>query len=330
MLEKINADSVVAGVDMGGTNVRIMIADLAGEVKAYVKTETDLLPKQRTDNTPLVVLMREALHQAGCTPDQVAFVAAGIAGLDNGDDQEWADRLAAGFGLNSPSRAVNDAIIAHRGALAGAPGILVASGTGSILLAHTERGQWLRNYDFGHYAASGARFLGYQAVYDVLAGRESPGDGVLVRDMLRFFRQPNLRDLAEAASRSFGLDRDRRDRLFGLFAPIVTREASAGSPIAVRVCDDALRQIGVGADMLAAFLDGPDIPLSQTGSVAGSEYFSEGLQSLVCAQPGRRFVWTEPRLIPAAGAVLIAFETLGLSFGESMADALANSPHARI
>ncbi|NGZ76746.1 N-acetylglucosamine kinase [Saccharibacillus alkalitolerans] len=330
MLAKINADSVVAGVDMGGTNIRIMLADLAGNVQSYVKAESDLLPKQRTDNAPLLALISEALERAGRHADDVAFLAAGIAGLDDESDRSWADRLAAGFGLPCPCRVVNDALIAHRGALAGAPGILIASGTGSILLAHTERGQWLRNYDFGHYAASGARFLGYQAVYDVLAGRESPGDGVLVRDMLRFFRTPNLRELAESASRSFGLDPARRDRLFGLFAPVVTREAEAGSPIAVRVCDEALRQIGVGADMLAAFFDGPDIPISQTGSVAGSPYFLSGLRELVCAQPGRRFDWTEPRLTPAAGAVLIAYESLGLSFGESMADALESSPHARL
>lgn len=330
MLEKINADSVVAGVDMGGTNVRIMLADLAGQVRAYIKKETDVPPRQRTDSAPLAALMREALDEAGCVPGDVAFLAAGIAGLDEESDRAWAERLTDGFGLPCPSRAVNDAIIAHRGALAGGPGILVASGTGSILLAHTERGQWLRNYDFGHYAASGARFLGYQAVYDVLAGRESPGDGVLVRDMLRFFRTPNLRDLAEATSRSFSLDVKRRDRLFGLFAPVVTREAEAGSPIAVRVCDDALRQIGVGADLLASFFAGPDIALSQTGSVASSDYFLNGLQELTCSQPGRRFVWTEPRLTPAAGAVLIAYESLGLSFGDSMAEALENSPHARI
>ncbi len=329
MLEKINADSVVAGVDMGGTNVRIMIADLAGQVRALIKKETDELPRKRTDMAPLAELMREAIREAECEPDDIAFLAVGIAGLDDEADKPWAERIAEGFGLSCPSRVVNDAIIAHRGALAGGSGILIASGTGSILLAHTEHGKWLRNYDFGHYAASAARFLAYQAVYDVLAGRETPGDGVLVRDMLRFFRTPNLRDLTEAASRSFSLDRERRDRLFGMFAPIVTREAEAGSPIAVRVCEEAVRQIGVGADLLASFFTGPDIPISQTGSVAGSDYFLNALQELVCAQPGRRFVWTEPRLTPAAGAVLIAYESLGLSFGDSMAEALESSPHAR-
>lgn len=330
MLEKINADSVVAGIDMGGTHIRIMIADLAGQVLAYVKTESDLLPKRRTDAAPLIAQMREALTQAGRSSDDVAFLAAGIAGLDNEADQSWADRLTAGFGLDCPNRAVNDAVIAHRGALAGGPGILIASGTGSILLAHTERGQWLRNYDFGHYAASGARFLGYEAVYDALAGRESPGDVFLVNDMLRFFRSPDLRELAESASRSFGLDEDRRDRLFGLFAPVVTRQAEAGAPIAVRVCDEALRQIGVGADLLAVFFDGPDIPISHTGSVASSDYFLAELQEMSCSQPGRRFVWTAPRLTPAAGAILIAYESLGLSFGESMAEALESSPHSRL
>lgn len=330
MLENINTDSVVAGIDMGGTNVRIMIADLAGEVRAYVKVEADLLPKRRTDAAPLVEQMLEALAQAECRAEDVAFVAAGIAGLDDEADRAWAERLTAGFGLACPSRAVNDAVIAHRGALAGGSGILVASGTGSILLAHTERGQWLRNYDFGHYAASGARFLGYETVYDALAGRETPGDAALVRDMLRFFRASDLRELAESASRGFGLSRERRDRLFGLFAPVVTRHAEAGSPIAVRVCDEALRQIGVGSDLLAAFFDGPDIPVSQTGSVAGSGYMLGGLQDMVCSQPGRRFRWTAPRLTPAAGAILIAYESLGLSYGDSMADALENSPHSRL
>ncbi|GGO02840.1 BadF/BadG/BcrA/BcrD ATPase family protein [Saccharibacillus kuerlensis] len=329
MLGKINADSVVAGIDMGGTYIRIMIADLTGRVRAFVKTDTDLPPRQRSDTTLLLAQMREALVQAGCESSNVMFLAVGVAGLDDDEDKSWAERLASGFGLECPCQVVNDAIIAHRGALTGGPGILISSGTGSILLARTERGQWLRNYDFGHYAASGARFLAYQALYDVLAGRETPGDGILVRDMLRFFRAANLRELAESASRSFGLDHDRQDRLFGMFAPVVTREAEAGSPIAVRVCDEALRQIGVGVDMLAAFFDGPDIPISQTGSVASSDYFLNGLQELVCSQPGRRFDWIEPRLTPAAGALLIAYESLGLPAGDGMLNTLESSPYAR-
>ncbi|MCQ4088616.1 N-acetylglucosamine kinase [Saccharibacillus sp. JS10] len=330
MLDKMNADSVVVGVDMGGTNIRILIADLTGEVRAYIKKETDELPRQRQDMTLLADLMTQALIDAECHADDVTFLSVGIAGFDQDSDRAWSERLAQSFGLHCPHLVVNDALIAHRGALSGSPGILIASGTGSMLLAHTERGKWLRNYDFGHHADSGARFLAYQAVYDVLAGRESPGDSVLVRDMLRFFRTPDLRELTEAASRSFSLDTERRDRLFGLFAPVVTREATAGSPIAVRVCDEAIRQIGVGADLLSSFFAGPDIRISQTGSVASSEYFLDALQDLICSQPGRRFVWTEPQLTPAAGAVLIAYESLGLSFGDSMAEALASHPHARI
>jgi glucosamine kinase len=46
----------------------------------------------------------------------------------------------------------------------------VIAGTGSILLGINEVGSNFRNYEFHHYAASAARFLSYDAVYEALAG----------------------------------------------------------------------------------------------------------------------------------------------------------------
>ncbi|MDO3411082.1 BadF/BadG/BcrA/BcrD ATPase family protein [Saccharibacillus sp. CPCC 101409] len=330
MLEHINANAVVVGLDMGGTNIRAMIADLSGHVLAYVKNGSSLRPKDQRDPEPLRSLVREALRRAGRAPEDAMFLAAGVAGYDDADDLRWVERLTGGIGLNCPSRHVNDAVIAHRGAFAGSPGILIAAGTGAILLGHTERGDWLRNYDFGHYAAAAARFISYEAVYEALAGGTGAGDEALLRDMLSHFGAGSTLELAESGSRGFGLDPARRDRLFGAFAPVVTREAEAGAPLAERVCAEALRQIGVGASLLAAFFAGPDIRISQTGSVADSEYFRSGIQELQCTQPFRRFLWSPPRLSPAAGAVLVAYEGLGLPAGEDLLRTLESTPGARL
>jgi N-acetylglucosamine kinase-like BadF-type ATPase len=75
---------------------------------------------------------------------------AGFAGLDAPEDQEWADRFTAVPGLVCPRLSVNDAVIAHAGALRSLPGIIAISGTGPIVFGVTPDVRQIRNYDFGH------------------------------------------------------------------------------------------------------------------------------------------------------------------------------------
>jgi N-acetylglucosamine kinase-like BadF-type ATPase len=129
---------VVLGVDGGGTHTRAMIANIDGQFLAYAETGGS----NPNDHPSAEQNAREAIQHviaaAGGEPRQVAALVAGFAGLDAPADQEWADRFTAVPGLVCPRLSVDDAVIAHAGALLSQPGIIALSGTGSMVFGVSE------------------------------------------------------------------------------------------------------------------------------------------------------------------------------------------------
>jgi hypothetical protein len=119
---------VVLGVDGGGTFTRALIADLDGRVLASAETGGSNPSHHPRAEENAREAIQQVLAAAGCEPGQVVAVVAGFAGLDRPRDQKWADRFTAVPGLVCPRLCVNDAVIAHAGALRSQPGIIAISG----------------------------------------------------------------------------------------------------------------------------------------------------------------------------------------------------------
>ena len=145
---------VVIGLDGGGTHTRALCCALNGEVLAYAQTGGSSPQHNAPEEAERRVrhLIADVLQQAERAPADVMALTAGMAGLDAPKDQEWAERFTALPGLAGTRAHVNDAVIAHAGALQSHPGIIVICGTGSILYAVNEAGQAENNYRYLHYA----------------------------------------------------------------------------------------------------------------------------------------------------------------------------------
>ncbi|RJE86107.1 hypothetical protein D3P07_18660 [Paenibacillus sp. 1011MAR3C5] len=176
----------VIGIEGGGTHTRVLVCDLEGHQLAYLDNPRAASVYKDSNAVHNVRnSIAEALMIANVRPEDVRCVAAGIAGYDNPEDLAWVSELTALPGLHCPKLHMNDAVAAHAGALRARPGIVAISGTGSIILGITESREHIRNYDFHHYAFSAARFLAYDAVYEVLAGHAGASNEALVVSMLR-------------------------------------------------------------------------------------------------------------------------------------------------
>ncbi|MCC3372636.1 N-acetylglucosamine kinase [Cohnella sp. REN36] len=312
-------EKVVIGIDGGGTHTRVMVCDQTGKVLAYVSRGAASLYKDEAAADNVRGAIRSALEQADKSPGEIAGVAAGIAGLDAEEDLIWVRPLTEVPGLNCPQWHVNDAIVAHYGAFLAQPGIIVISGTGSIVLAIAEDGRPVRNYDFRHYAASAARFLAYDAVYETLAGRTDETDESLIAAMLAHWDVSAVSELYAFARDGFEDDRRSRDLRFGRFAPSVTAAAERGSSVARRVCDRAVDQIVVAIELLSPIFAADAVQVSLTGSVATSRYVSRALDERLRECRRKRFAVVPPQFSPAAGAVLLAMTRLGLPIDEAVA-----------
>ncbi|WP_169084177.1 BadF/BadG/BcrA/BcrD ATPase family protein [Paenibacillus sp. PL91] len=325
----MNAEHVVIGIDGGGTHTRVMVCDLWGHVLAYAERGSASFYKDEQASQNVQGAIAEALRLAGRTTEHVLALVAGIAGFDKPSDLEWIAPLTELPGLTCPKWHVNDAVSAHSGALMGRTGIIVIAGTGSIIVGITEDGQFIRNYDFHHYAASAARFIAYDAVYEMLAGSFGDTDDKLLHAMLKHWGVSSISELAAAAKKGFAEDRRERDKQFGEFAPAITEAAEQGSSAAIRVCNRAIDQIKVGIELLAASFASDEVEVAFIGSVANSPYFSKELSMQLLHGNNKRYSVVQPQFPPVIGSVLLALKHIEIPIDDALIENLYAYNHQR-
>jgi glucosamine kinase len=327
MSKKIN--DIVIGIDGGGTHTRVMVADIEGNVLSYVETGAASIHKDLQSKLNVHQAIQEALQQAGKEIGEVAVLVGGIAGYDSETDLDWVQPLTDLEGLTCTKLHVNDAVVAHSGALLSEPGVIVISGTGSIIFAINEAGRQIRNYDLHQYAASAARFLAYDATYELLAGNVDESDHELIQAMLQFWELSSVEELAQFALTGFFSDQRERNRRFAELAPAITKAALQNSRLAQTVCDRAAHQIMVGVEILSSYFSEPEVKVSLIGSVVNSDYFQQKLALQMNAGNNKRYRLVQPAFSPVAGAVLLALNQLDIPIDPRLQDNLAFHPHSR-
>ncbi|MUT66481.1 hypothetical protein [Paenibacillus sp. NEAU-GSW1] len=81
-------------------------------------------------------------------------------------------------------------------------------------------------YAFHHYAASAARFIACDAVYEALAGNTDESDEQLLQGFFSHWNARSFEQLYAIAATGFEADRRERDKRFGQLAPLITSFAA--------------------------------------------------------------------------------------------------------
>ena len=137
------------GVDAGGTRTRLVVTDGDGRVLARGEGGPGNL--RRAGARGLAAALRAARAAAGLDrPCDAAFL--GVAGAATAEEQETVRELAHALGLARADRvgADHDLRVAHAGAFAGGPGIVVIAGTGSSAYGRDAAGASIRSGVWDH------------------------------------------------------------------------------------------------------------------------------------------------------------------------------------
>jgi len=127
------AESVVLGVDAGGSHTRAVCVGLDGRVLGAARAGGGG-PTHNADASEQVQrAVSDALDGSDRRASDVVALAAGLAGFGNERDRRWAYAFFDIDGLDCPREIDNDTVVAHAGAFAGGPGIIVVAGTGSMI-----------------------------------------------------------------------------------------------------------------------------------------------------------------------------------------------------
>jgi len=266
---------VVVGVDSGGSKTRALAVNVDGDVVGYAESGGG----NPGHDAAFCENIRDAIRRSAsvCGIGAVVRVVAGIAGYDRPGDDEWAEASTAVPGLAAARVQVNDAVIAHFGAMGGQSGITSIQGAGSMIFAKLEDGV-------------------------------SEGDEALVDRLLAAWGLDSLEDFRESMSRS----RDQDDRLIhnkmGSIAPIVTHEAMNGSPSASLVCQEAAGNIVDGVRLLGRMFRDEQVSVTLIGSCVRSPAISDEVLRRLTAANERKYVVVDPKYSAVVGAVLLALE----------------------
>ena len=297
---------IVIGMDGGGTTTRTQAVDLTGQTLAWVQSGSASPAKSPDARENVRQAIRDVVAQAGRGLTDVAALVAGLANVDTPEDQVWADEFTALPGLACPRLHVNDAVVAHAGALESRPGIIAIAGTGSIIYGATEAGRTVRGYDFHYGPATQARSLAYAVVHCLLAGDAGPDDGALVDAVLEFWHVTDLAGLCELGTRGFVADYFERNRRLGEMAPLVTAAASGGAPLACRECDRVAEMLGLGIRLIGGCFAGNAVSVALIGGMIRSPYMQAAVARALSKSAGGRYTIVEPAASGEAGAARMA------------------------
>ena len=311
---------ILMGIDGGGTYTRVIITNEKGQILSHIKHQGGAsFHKNPNAIDDVQKAMLIAIQKANIKATDIDVVVAGIAGYDKEEDLKWVNQLTQIEGLNAKIINLNDAKIAHAGALLGKSGIICIAGTGSIVLGLNEGGRYLRNYDFHHNAYGASRLLSYTLMHHVLAGHTDKTDEHLIKQLCTHFHVNNLKELALLGSYGFETNTALRDQQFGEFTKHITQAALEGSHLAKEICHQTAKQIVTGIEVVASCFESTSIPVSLIGSVCNAPYMYQEISKLL---ENTKFQLQSPILCPELGAIILGMQALNISITQEIIDQL--------
>jgi N-acetylglucosamine kinase-like BadF-type ATPase len=314
------------GVDGGGTKTRFPLIDETGKTLAsrlegpayYLEIGLDRLREMLSRG------VERTLSEARVSAQELSYAFFGLPAY--GEDSKLLPVLDA-----TPREALphgrfscgNDMICGWAGALAGADGINVVAGTGSIAYGE-HAGRTARAGGWGElFSDEGSS---YWLAREGLRLFSRMSDGRMPRGALyeRVYRHFALAADLDLCAAIYGNDIGQRSNLARL-SQLVTAAAADGDPAAHGLLADAARELADMVDAVHGRLQIPAdalIPVSGTGGM-----FQPGnrLRELLAAQLQRRcarYRFIEPLLPPDAGAVIQAARLNGTPLGPDSVEAL--------
>lgn len=317
------------GVDGGGTKTRFLLIDEQGRILASHLEGSAYYLEVGLEKTREMLArgITETLRQGGV--DERALTHAFLGVPAYGEDHALIEVLDALPAQGLPSRHYscgNDMVCGWAGALAGADGINVVCGTGSIAYGEF-RGRAARAGGWGElFSDEGSSYwLAREGLR--LFSRMSDGRtlrGPLYELVRRHFNLGQDLDLCAAI---YGRDAAQRSQLAQL-SQLVTAAAAEGDRAALDLMDQAAEELADLVEAVHRRLEVPaDVPFPVTysgGMFRLGERLTEPLRRKLERRSGR-LALTAPRFSPDVGAALQAARLHGAPLGaETLNDLEAN------
>lgn len=311
----------VIGIDGGGTKTCGLISDLAGNLlfKAYRDCSNYLqvgIPQAKNN---LVSLIDELLSSQKATRDALSIACLGLAGAGRESDRNTIMEFLTEAGLEKNKlKIVPDFLIGLASGTFSEPGIIIISGTGSVVFGINKKGEMKRAGGWGHILADeGAGYqFGQEALKAVMRAYDGRGPATLLTDkILKFLSLENPEQLVKW-SLNDGLKKDKVASL----APLVFEAYKEGDKVAEEIIDLACAGItyAVKAVVTGLKMELEPFKVVLTGGNFLNQpiYVEKITPKIKSIAPNAQVIL--PRFEPAVGAVFLALKERNIDLNETI------------
>jgi N-acetylglucosamine kinase-like BadF-type ATPase len=294
---------VVLGIDAGGTKTVCQMAGEDGVVLAEARgSGANLLS---LGEQGVEIALRGVISETMADrPNHVDAVCLGMAGVDQPREAEVVRGVLARIGHFGQALVVSDSLIALEAGAPGSPGVVVASGTGSIAYGRDAEGQAARAGGWGYVLADeGSSFwLGREAIRAVLRAADGRGPTTaLTARVLAHYAVDRTSLVAREVYRG-GV----KPSAVAELASDVQAAATMGDTVACTILEAAAAELVLLAASVVDQLNLPEGPIVLAG---GTFRAAPGLVGAFAAGLTRRLPHASMRVLdvePAYGAVRLA------------------------
>lgn len=301
---------LLLAIDGGGTRTRCIAVDAAGVVRGEAESgpSNHLHVPVAEAIDALRQSITDALSGAGGSMGDVALVSAGLAGVDaDGTGAAEGREMLRSIGFEDVL-VHGDMVIAHRGALAGAPGVVALAGTGSSVLGIAGDGTMIKAGGWGPvYGDEGSAYqLGRLGLLAAARAFDRTGPPTLLLDRLTAaLGVDSFRDtVTPVYSRGGGQQR------VAALAEIVDACAAAGDETAAAICRRAGADLGRTVLAVIPRVGLTDALVSYHGAVLRRSDRVRGAFVDTIQQGSPRTSVREPRFEPIVGAARLGADAL--------------------
>ena len=304
---------VVAGVDAGATSTKSVIIDLSGKILGqHIGPAANPFIVGRES---AVKIMMDTIRRASrdiCKLDEVKFIVFGVTGLETSRSREKLRRIVEKCGISNVM-VVHDSVITLEGALAGKPGIVIYSGTGSFAIGKNALDEIYRVGGMGFFLSDeGSGFyLGQRALRAAIKGMNGRGEKtVLTNLILKHFKINHFEQLeSKLGLRSKPVNTSE----IAALAPLVLKAAKEKDIVAMRIVQSAVDELLTMVKAVAYRLSMANtvFPIATSGGMFKSRLIRRRFIKRAHQEfPNVRVI--RERLPPVMGAAILALRSLNI------------------
>lgn len=242
----------VLGIDAGGTKTTCLLADETGRIISEARGGSANLSNvgELGVEKTLHQVMEEAIGAREIIPGAVCL---GMAGVDRASDDRTVRAIMRRIGAKARVVVVNDALVALVAGVGDSPGVVLISGTGSIIYGRNRDNRSARAGGWGFVL--GDEGSGYWIGQHALAAVMRAGDGrgpqtLLTEKLLAHLGMERPDDLVQLVY--YG---QMPLPSIAALGPLVDKAREAGDEVAAGILEAAAKELVLGAQSVVGRLD---------------------------------------------------------------------------